>query len=165
MFSGTQDLESLPPYCPEGPKTALVQSDDPVRTDVSSKLDQGGIRKIHRRIRVLFHKRNGGQKLLGLSEFKHLNCGSLNKFRQEAGAPRVSLKQMHSFCDYRAGAAESTSEGADDIGNVLMVGIVTVQICDQRAGIDQYGPQRQFCFLKCLPHASFGFINLMAPLR
>jgi hypothetical protein len=46
-----------------------------------------------------------------------------------------------------------------------MIDIVIVQICNQRTGIDQDGSQRQFCFLKCLPHASSGLINLTAPLR
>ena len=94
---------------------------------------------------------------MGLNRFEYLHAGSLNEFCKAPWSARIVAEKIHGLGDHSAGAAEGTPVGINRCGNALMVVIVSVQVSNERTGVDQERFQRQFCFLSFFAQESFGF--------
>src|SRR5437016_13918851 len=72
---------------------------------------------------------------------------------------------MHRFGYYSTCGAQCCREIIDYRSDPFVLSVCTVEIGNKWAGVDQHRLQRQFCFLRCLLQASFGFCNSILPLR
>src|SRR5947208_16225466 len=72
---------------------------------------------------------------------------------------------MHRFSYHSTCCAQCSREIIDYRSNPFVFSVCTVEIGNKWAGVDQHRLQRQFCFLRCLLQASFGFGNSTLPFR
>jgi hypothetical protein len=77
-------VESRPFARAVGFETPEIQCEDFVGADFLAQQYKRRIRKIHRRVRILFNERSSKKEVLRLCRFENLHTGRLNEFGKEA---------------------------------------------------------------------------------
>ena len=114
-----------------------VNGKDPAQTLAFGDAHQSGISKIHRQIAILPHQLPHAGTIVG-AEFGEYQSASTNHVPQCSLVPRVVAQKMHRFCKCGPYGHERIVNGVKGGRTLPMVGVGTINDCDERSGVDEY---------------------------
>jgi len=114
-----------------------VNGKDPAQTLAFGDAHQSGISKIHRQIAILPHEFAHPRTIVG-AELGEYQSASTNHVPQCSLVPGVVAQKMHRFRKCGPHGEERIVNSVKRSGTPPMVGVGTINDCDERSGVDEY---------------------------
>jgi hypothetical protein len=136
MVAIKNKVKLLPGNRPECPESTPIDRANAIRVNNRSKQHQGGVAKVHGRIRIFRHERHGVMQHLQLAAFENSRFCHFEEIDEARSSSRIASQQVHGLGDH--------STRRDKVSRVfekgsLRLGVVRLarhQMSDDRPGIE-----------------------------